>query len=468
MKIRLINPAHLDAGGQPARLHKELLPGLTLPYLAALFPREHEIEIIEDGLEPLDFDEPVDLVGITAMTSRAPRAYQIADRFRERGVPVIMGGFHASALPEEALEHCDAVVQGEVEGLIEEILADTVAGRLQGVYKRSGQSDLNHLPAPRYDLLKMNNYICPFYPVQATRGCPNQCDFCSVAAFYGRRHRKRPVADVIAEMKQAGPFLFIVDDNLPVDRTYALDLFERMKPLNKLWGGQFNLPAANDSELVKAAADAGCMFLYLGVETVDPANLQASGKSVNLNLSAEEAIRILKRHQIDPLVSMIVGFEKDDPGTARKIIRFCNSARVPLLLLYILTPFPASPFRARLTAGGVRLKNDWRLYNGNHALFDTPGMRAEEIDAMYARINKTVYALPSILRRMAFPPHLIILILNLIFRENLKNELHLFMGTKINKNIVNQVVLIVTNILKHSSVRKILRIIRYAGGRIIN
>ncbi|MFP4040469.1 MAG: B12-binding domain-containing radical SAM protein [Desulfosudaceae bacterium] len=468
MKIKLINPGHLDARGEKVKLHRELIPGLTLPYLAALFPRQHELEIIEEGLEELDYDEPVDLVGITAMTSRAPRAYWIADQFRDRGVPVVMGGFHVSALPEEALEHCDAVVQGEAEGLIDRILDDTLAGRLRGIYGKDLQDDLDCLPAPRYDLLKMANYIGPFYPVQATRGCPHQCDFCSVSAFYGRRHRKRPLDDVIADMKQAGTFLFIIDDNLPVDRAYALELFERMKPLHKLWGGQFNLAAANDPEMVRAAAAAGCLFLYVGVETVDPANLQSSGKKVNLNISAREAIRNLKRHHIEPWVSMIVGFEHDDSRTARRIRRFCDSARVPLLLLYILTPVPASPLYDKVAARGVNLTRQWHLYDGTHALFDTENMSAAEIDAMYADIYKNVYALPSILRRTLAPPHVLMLMLNLIFRQDLKISLHPWMGTRIKKNLIKQVAPVVTNLLTHPSVKRISRIIRYAEGRIIN
>lgn len=468
MNIKLINPGYLDADGRPSKIQKEITAGLTLPYLAALFPREHRIEIIEDDLEEIDFDAPVDLVGITAMTSRAPRAYQIADRFRARKVPVVMGGFHVSALPDEALEHCDAVVQGEAEGLIDRIVADTMAGRLRGVYKNDRLIDLSNLPVPRYDLLKMDNYIGPFYPIQATRGCPNQCDFCAVSAFYGRRHRKRPVADVIADMKQAGPFLFIIDDNLPVDRAYTLALFEQMKPLKKLWGGQFNLAAANDPELVKAAADCGCLFLYLGVETVDPDNLKSSGKNINLRFPAAEAIRNLKRHHIEPWVSMIVGFDHDGPDTARKITHFCNHTRVPLLLLYILTPVPGSPLFEKLVAQGVRLRKDWYLYDGTHALFDTSRMTAADIDAMYAAVYGNVYGLPSILRRTLFPPHLLMALLNFIFRKGLKESLHPWMGTRVNRSLMRRWPPVMAAVLTHDGVKKISKLVRYAEGRIIN
>ncbi len=468
MKIKLINPGQLDPEGNPIRLRQELIPGMTLPYLAALLPQEHEIEIIEEGLEPLDYDEPVDLVGITAITSRVTQGYRIADRFRARGVPVVMGGFHVSALPEEALLHCDAVVQGEAEGLIDQIIADTVAGSLHGIYKRDKHSDLKNLPIPRYDLLKMDNYMAPLYPVNATRGCPYSCNFCSVSAFYGRSYRKRPVSDVIADIKQAGKILFIVDDNLSADREYTLNLFKQMKPLNKLWGGQFNLKAANDTELVKAAADAGCLFLYLGVETVDPVNLQLSEKNINFNVSAREAIRNLKRHHIEPFVSMIIGFDNDDRGAARKILHFCDSARVPLLLLYILTPLPATPLSASLMERGVYLTKEWHLYDAMHALFDSPKMKKAEIDAAYSAINKNFYALPSILRRTLFPPHIVMIIINLVFRVDLKSSLHPWMGTKIKRKIVKLLALISTRYLMHPAITKVSKLIRYAEGRIIS
>ena len=468
MKIKLISPGQLDARGKPIRLHRELIPGLTLPYLAALFPAGHEIEIIEEGLEPLDYDAPVDLVGITAMTARAPRAYQIADRFKQRGVPVVMGGFHVSARPQEALAHCDAVVQGEAEGLMDRIVSDSAEGKLQGIYKNETWHDLQALPTPRYDLLRMENYISPFYPIQASRGCPNQCEFCSVAAFYGRRYRKRPIADVIADMQRAGAFLFIVDDNLPIDRDYALELFARMKPLHKIWGGQFNLAAANDPELVQAAADSGCIFLYIGVESVDPINLVEVGKRNNVNVSAQSAIHNLKRHHIDPLVSIIVGFDYDDFRTARQIIQFCNNARVSLLLLYILTPLPGSPLYTRLSASGMMLSHEWYLYDGTHAVIDRQKLKAEQIESMYAYIYQRVYSFPSIVRRTLVPPHFLILLLNIVFRGNLKNALHPWMGTKVKKDIIRRITPVAMKILTHPRARQLSRIIRYAEGRTIS
>ncbi len=466
MKIKLINPGQLDPLGQPVSLYRELIPGLTLPYLAALFPAGHEIEIIEEGLEPLDYDEQVDLVGITAMTSRAPRGYHIAERFRRRGVPVVMGGFHASALPEEALQYCDAVVQGEAEGLMEQIVADAAAGNLHGIYRRDEPSDLTALPAPRYDLLKMKNYIGHYYPVQVTRGCPYHCEFCSVSGLYKGRYRKRPLDDVIMDMKQAGPVLFIVDDNLSADKEYALALFEQMKSLNKLWGGQFNLAAANDVELVKAAAAAGCMFLYVGVETVDAANLESSKKRMNLGISAKSAVRNMKKHNIDPLVSMIVGFEHDDTRTAQRIVNFCNSARVPLLLLYVLTPLPGSPLYNRLAGNEIKLPRKWHLYDGTHALMNTENMSAEEIDAMYASIYQELFTLPSILRRTLAPPRLILLMLNLVSRRDFKNSLHPWMGTSNKKRLGTQLAPLIMNLLNHSLARRILRLVHYAESRI--
>ncbi|MFZ5563009.1 MAG: B12-binding domain-containing radical SAM protein, partial [Thermodesulfobacteriota bacterium] len=286
MKIKLINPAQLDDRGRVLKINREFVSGLTLPYVAALIPGGHDITIIEESVEKIDFDEPVDLVGLTAITCRAPRAYWIADRYRERGVPVVMGGFHATALPDEALAHCDAVVKGEAEGVMERVVEDASKGRLKGVYQQTAPHSLKGLPVPRYDLISGKNFFIPANPVQATRGCPYHCDFCSVSPFFGSRHRKRPVADVLADMDAAGPYLVIVDDNLMVDRDYALELFTAMKPLDKVWIGQVDVRSATDGELMKAAADAGCRMLYLGVETLDAESLVRTGKTPNIHTSA--------------------------------------------------------------------------------------------------------------------------------------------------------------------------------------
>ncbi|MDY6831511.1 MAG: radical SAM protein [Thermodesulfobacteriota bacterium] len=463
MKIKLINPAQLDAEGQVVKINREFVSGLTLPYVAALIPGGHDISIIEESVERIDFDDPVDLVGLTAISCRAPRAYWIADQYKKRGVPVIMGGFHATALPEEALSHCDAVVKGEAEGVISQVIEDAVNGRMKGIYEQKAPHPLEGLPTPRYDLINRKNFFMPANPVQATRGCPYHCDFCSVSPFFGSRHRKRPVADVLADMAAAGPYLVIVDDNLMIDRTYALELFAAMKPLNKVWIGQVDVRSAADGELMKAAADAGCRMLYLGIETLDNVSLARTGKTPNLHTDAQAALMQIKRHHIDAFVSMIIGFDNDTVATARQIVEFCNRMRVPILFLYILTPIPGSPMFERMQRNGTPLKPGWHLYDGMHSVFDTPSLKSADLETLYMSIQKKIYTMPSILRRNFFPPHLFLLFLNLWARKNVHSGLHPWMGNTRWRRQLDIIPLLEP--LTKPWIRKISRLLRFTEGR---
>ncbi len=465
MKIKLINPSQLDALGRPAKLNREFVTGLTLPYLAALIPGDHDIEIVEESVEKIDFDEPVELVGITAITGRAPRAYWIAEQYRKRGVPVVMGGFHATALPHEALEHCDAVVKGEAEGIIEQVIEDAMLGKMHGIYERKEPLSLEGLPVPRYDLINMKNFFLPVHPVQASRGCPYNCDFCSVSAFFGsHNHRKRPIDDVIRDMQKAGPYILIIDDNLMADRRYALDLFAAMKPLGKAWIGQADIHSATDDELMEAAAETGCRMLYIGIETLDKNALAKTGKTPNLNTDIPKALMNLKRHHIETFASMIIGFDEDTPESGEKIVRFCNHMRIPILFLYILTPAPGSPMFKRMKEQGVPLKEGWHLYDGTHSVFDTASMKSHELETLYGEINRKVYSLSSILKRTIFPPHLLMVILNLWARKNIRNGLHPWMGDNRWEKLVDLIPRFGKPFMS-PRIRKISKLVRFTEGR---
>jgi len=466
MRIHFINPAHVDGTGKPVRLTREFTPGLTLAYLAALVPPGHQVTITDETVQPLDFNEPFDLVGITAMTYRAPRAYAIADEYRRRGVAVIMGGFHASALPDEALTHCDAVVKGEAEGLLEEIINDLSNGRLKTIYQRQERHNLKGLPVPRYDLIPKERYLMVFYPVQATRGCPHGCEFCSVAAFYGRKHRKRPVTDVITDMKNAGRFILIVDDNLTVDRAYAMELFAAMKPLKKLWCAQIDLSAARDETLIRAAADAGCIFLYVGIETLNIASMIAVGKTTNLGFSVETAIATIKRHHIDILASMMIGLDEDRPETAEQLIAFCLQQRIPVAFFYIMTPIPGSPLYRRLEKEGVPFDRSWHLYDGTHSVFSTKHITSDTLETLYHHIYSRVYSIPGILRRTLLPPHLLIIAMNWVIRQNLKDNRHSWEGFN-RSTLIPKILPVTVNLFTHPLLRKLSRIARYFEGRTI-
>ncbi|MDY6824176.1 MAG: radical SAM protein [Thermodesulfobacteriota bacterium] len=462
MKIKLVNPAQLDENGDPVKFPVKMAVGITLPYLAALIPAGHDIRIVDDGVEDIDFDEPVDLVAMTALSCQAPRAYWIAEEFRKRDVPVVMGGFHATMLTEEALRHCDAVARGEAEGVMATIVNDTAEGNLQRVYESEIRRDLKGLPIPRYDLVNFDKYMAPYYPVQATRGCPHNCDFCTVTLFYNKTYRKRPVDEVVEELKHAGHFILIVDDNLTADRQYAMELFRKIKPLNKRWCGQFDIGATTDDALLKAASESGCIWVYIGVETPDPEKARSVNKIPNLKVSAERSMRQLRRFHIEPFVSMMIGFDTDTPETGQQIVDFCNRSKIGAFFLYILTPPPGSALYDRLVKKQVPMKQGWHLYDGTHAVYDTECMTSRELETMYKVINKGVYAHGSIFRRTMMPPRFLMAFTNwYLFRPAFLRSNHPWLGTfQTHHKMLLRFVVPVSLLLTHPVARKVSRFVR--------
>jgi Fe-S oxidoreductase len=258
-----------------------LVSPLTPPHLAALCPSDVNVTIRNEQVRPVDYEIDVDLVAITFLIANAPHAYEIADRFRKRGTPVVMGGFHASLLPEEVLEHADAVVVGEAEDVFPEVIEDLKRGSLKRIYKSTRLHSLKGIPVPRYDLIEKDFILN--HPVQATRGCPFRCSFCSVMSFYPSL-RARPIEEVIRDITCfkgrnyiQNKMIMFMDNNLIANKKYAKDLFREMIPLKKWWFSQVSIDMANDSELMKLAADSGCLSVFIGIETFSQESLNNSG-----------------------------------------------------------------------------------------------------------------------------------------------------------------------------------------------
>ncbi len=272
MKIKLIAPHEQreDTISTPFKLQR-----VNLPLLAALTPPGHTITIVEEAFAPDDIDQDVDLVGITVLTELVPRAYQIGDAYRRKGVKVVMGGIHPTILPEEALQHADAVVVGEAEGIWPQLVADAAAGQLQRIYRADKMTDVQGLPQPRRDLYPEPNIksIAPIpIGVETSRGCPNDCEFCCIGQTLGQRYRIRPVGEVIAEIETIdSPYLFFVDDALGLNRQEAKKLFTEMIPLRRQWLAQGTVSLAEDVELLGLMKRAGCLGLLVGFESVQSA-----------------------------------------------------------------------------------------------------------------------------------------------------------------------------------------------------
>jgi len=405
LKIRLIDPAyeHPYISHSQKVIKNIWFAHLTLTTLAALTPPDIEVKITDENVEPIDFKEDVDLVGVTGMVMHAPRAYQIAQKFRQRGVPVVMGGPHASSLPHEAKEHVDAVVIGEAENLWEGLIKDFKNGCLKPFYKADGFCSMKKLPFPRLDLLCKDEYMT-INCVQTTRGCPHQCDFCHVTHFFGKTYRCRPVDEVIEEVKRLeGDFLVFIDDNIAGNRRYAKELFTRLKPLKKKWASQASMTLTRDPELLKLAAESGCVSLFIGVESLSEENLKDVNKAFNQVHQIEEAMKAVHDYDIMVVAGLIFGLDHDDEGVFERTLRFCERNRIELPSFFLLTPLPGTPLFERMESEGRLLHKDWAQYNGATVVFKPRLMTEETLQRGFNWACKEAYSWGSIFKRVFHP-----------------------------------------------------------------
>jgi radical SAM superfamily enzyme YgiQ (UPF0313 family) len=392
-----------------------MIPNNSLLQVARLTPPGVEIEIVDENHSRIDWKKPYDLVGITSMSFQAKRAYALGDEFRKRGTKVVMGGFHSTFAPDECREHADAVVIGEAEGVWPRVIADFQRGKLDAFYQADKPSDLKNLPPPRYDLVPLrsyglfNNYI--YLPVSATRGCPYNCDFCSVRRFYRTGFRTRPVEEVIGDFRATGirKSFFLADDNFIADRKYARELMEALISLKVEWIGQCDISIGRDPELLALARQSGLTMIYMGLETLNQENLREIKKG---HLEVEkypQYLRNLREAGIQVLASVVYGFDHDGPEVFRQMIDFLERHHVAGHLGYILNPFPGSDFSYRLGQENryldVDLK-DWGLFDGAHVLFRPKKMSAPELESGFWEAYYRFYSLRSIFRRILWPPNI--------------------------------------------------------------
>ena len=405
MKIRLIDPAYED----PFISHSQKViktiwfARLTLTTLAALTPAGIEVKITDENVDPIDFEEEVDLVGITGMVMHAKRAYEIAWQFRQRGIPVVMGGPHASSCPLEAKEHVDSVVIGEAEQVWARLIEDFGKGELQPFYQASSYCSMLGIPHPRLDLLRQDAYMT-VNCVQTTRGCPHQCDFCHVTHFFGKTYRCRPVREVIQEVERLdSEFIVFIDDNIAGNRARARELFTELKSLKKKWAGQASLTLARDHELLRLAAESGCVSLFVGIESLSADNLREVNKSFNRASQFEEALRALHDHDIMILAGFIFGLDHDDEGVFEKTLRFCERNRIELPSFFVLTPLPGTPLFERIESEGRLLHKNWSKYNGATVVFRPKLMTEETLQQGFNWVCKEGYSWESIAKRVFRP-----------------------------------------------------------------
>jgi radical SAM superfamily enzyme YgiQ (UPF0313 family) len=381
------------------------VPPVALLVLAGLTPPEHEVVIMDEEVEALDMEGDFDLVGISLLTNTVLRGYQIAERFRARGVKVVMGGMHASVLPKEAAGHADAVVVGEAEGVWHQLLADAQAGRLKPFYRSPTYCSMRKMAPLRRDLLKKDLYLITNL-LQISRGCPYRCSFCSVHAVVGRSYRCRPIREIIAEMEtfSDGGAVF-VDDNIVGDPEYAKRLFRAIKPLGAWWFSQGTLTLAKDDELLKLAADSGCKGILIGFESLLPLSLKKIGK-LQTNQVAEYGRLIEKLHAngIRICGSFILGLDEDDPSVFPRTAEFIQRHKIDLPAVSVLTPYPGTRVYEQLRRAGRLLYEDHWL---NHpetvgkVLFRPNHMTVRELAEGFRQVSRTIYSGWSIASRLS-------------------------------------------------------------------
>ena len=383
LKFVLINPTsplRRAKDGEPSRVGRifrfSMLPSL---YVAASMPSYVETKIIDEDVEQIDFDTDADLIGISFMSYNAPRAYEIADKFRyEKGKPVIVGGYHPTFLPEEAIQHADAVCIGEAEPNVPRMIEDLVSGQLKPFYHTEPIS-LVGLPVPHRGLIQKRDYA-PIEAVQATRGCHYRCRFCSVAAFHNYQFRTRPVAEVIDELKTLGKYILFMDDNLIGDRDYAKNLFSEMIPLGKRWFSQCGIGIAFDEELLRVASRSGCRGLFIGFESLSQQGLRSWKKQSNLGKDYLVAVQRLHAAGIAVFAGFVLGGDNDTPDVFEHTLKFLLEANVEAVQATRLTPFPGTPLFEELDAQGRIFDKDWSHYDFNHVVFEPSHMERETLD----------------------------------------------------------------------------------------
>ncbi len=406
MNYLLINASVAKAGNWSAKIKPKIAtyPSLALTLLAALIPPEDNVRIINEEFEEIDFEEKVDLVGISFLTPAAPRAYEIADKFRKKGIPVVTGGVHVSAMPDEATGHSDSVVIGEAEIVWPELLRDFKNGALKKRYKADGFIDLAKIPRARMELLNRKHYITTNV-IQASRGCSFGCEFCSIEKMFGKKTRFRPVEHVIGEIKamKKQKVLLFTDDNLIINPSYARELFTAVKPLKRYWMGEASWTIGNKPEILKLMKESGCIGLLIGFESIHE---QAHTKKVSKHKDMREAymktIKALHENQIVVVGAFVFGFDNDNISTLDETLNFCLETNIDIAEFNGIIPFPGTPLYSRLSKEGRIFTREWEKYTYEPPgkVFHLKNMSNDELNHNIHRIYRDFYSYKRIFPRL--------------------------------------------------------------------
>ncbi len=377
------------------------VPQLALHILAGLTPVDVDVSVIDEQINAIDFSRNYDLVGISIMTATAKRGYHLAQKFKQTGSTVVFGGIHASVMPQEAIKYGNAVLIGEAEGSWPQLIEDFKNNSLKKFYKSSASYfTKGHLPKRNIGIDRsILGYKWPgFY---TTRGCPYNCEFCSVSDVYGKKIRHLPIPFVVRDIENANSKIFLLlDDNVAADPKYAKELFEALAPQKIEWGGQSTINIAQDSQLLKLCQKSGCRGLFIGLESVSPVSMSRMHKTFKSIKENEDAIKKIQDAGILFHPSFVFGFDDDTRAVFDDTLEFLYKNRITTATFNILTPYPGTKLYQRFKQEGRLISEDWSHYNHSTVVYQPKNMTVRELAEGYFYLKKEFYTLSNICRRI--------------------------------------------------------------------
>jgi radical SAM superfamily enzyme YgiQ (UPF0313 family) len=404
-KVLLIQPSQYLHNGKLVKQRKLYLPGLVFPLLAAMAPKNWDVEVKLEVIEDINFDTDADIVGIGAMGHSIFRAFDLAGEFKKRGKVVFMGGYMASMVPDLALQFVDCIVIGDAEISFPKLLSDfEKTGSLQRIYDYPVE-DLHNLPLPVYDLLTQKK-IGDMLPVQAGRGCNHTCSFCSISCLYKGRYLARPVDEVIRDIEKIKSLgynkFYLIDDNIVSNPAYLEELCRKILPLKMKWSSQCTMNLARNESLLKLVARSGCEILSLGLESISQEGLDKLDKKWLRVIDHEKLMAAFNKAGIMVSAEIIIGTDSDTSESLKATYDFIRKCKIPLLRIYYLTPVPSTQLYTELKESGRLIHEDYSHYNTAECVHYPENISPEKLTEMYHWLNGKIFSLSGIISRTLF------------------------------------------------------------------
>lgn len=400
LKIKLLSP-RMSLRPMDTEFKRLMSPSLSLVMVASLTPPEHEVIIEDENIADIVMSDSPDLVGINVNVDTSHRAFAIADQYRKRGIPVVFGGIHASANPEEMLEHCDSVVVGEAEILWPQLIQDLLHGTMKPIYRNTTEVDLGMVPIPNWNTINKEKYL--YHNVVVTsRGCPFKCDFCYNSSEYiASSFRNRPIENVIEEIESLGTKqVMFIDDNFIGSIKWTTEFIKKITPLNISWHAAVTTNILHHPKLLDSFVESGCKSLFIGFESINAQSLSSVQKGQNKVTEYETLIKLLHDKGIMVNASVVFGFDHDTKDVFKTTLQWLVTNKVETVTAHILTPYPGTRLYKRLSEENRIIESEPTKYNTAHVTFEPKGMTATELREGYLWFYKEFYTFRNIFKRV--------------------------------------------------------------------